>query len=319
MEKDLCGKLYLADNERYADLINGLLLHGEQLVTPKDLQELDGQTFGGSRFKKKHAYRQLYRDLVKKVVFGMNFVVIGTENQSNVHYVMPQRCMAEDAAEYDGQLRRIGKKVRRMKGVSRAEYLSGFRKEDRLQPCITIVLYYGECWDGPRSLHELLNFQEIPPQLREYINDYPVHVFEIGKLENTEVFRTDLKQVFDFIRCSKDKDRLRDLVQKDEAFQNMEEDAYDMAVAYAGAEELLAVKKYRGKDGRINMCKGLADWIADERQQGIEQGIEQGMQAFVLDNLEEGVETWRIEEKLVKRFGLSGEDAKKFVEKIMNK
>ena len=28
----------------------------------------------------------------------------------------------------------------------------------------------------------------------------------------------DLKQVFDFIRCSKDKDRLRDLVQKDEAF-----------------------------------------------------------------------------------------------------
>ena len=129
----------------------------------------------------------------------------------------------------------------------------------------------------------------------------------------------DLKQVFDFIRCSKDKDRLRDLVQKDEAFQNMEEDAYDMAVAYAGAEELLAVKKYRGKDGRINMCKGLADWMADERQQGIEQGIEQGMQAFVLDNLEEGVETWRIEEKLVKRFGLSGEDAKKFVERIKNK
>lgn len=35
MDKDIRGKNCLSDNERYADLINGLLLEGEQIVKAK--------------------------------------------------------------------------------------------------------------------------------------------------------------------------------------------------------------------------------------------------------------------------------------------
>jgi len=137
-------------------------------------------------------YRELSRDLVKKAAFGVNFVVIGIENQEEVHYLAPVRMMSYDAAEYERQARRIRKQVRKRKGISAAEFLSGFGTLDRLQPCVTIVLYYGKDWDGSRDLHGILDFTDIPEELKKYINNYPVHVFEVTKLENTEVFRTDL-------------------------------------------------------------------------------------------------------------------------------
>ena len=41
------------------------------------------------------------------------------------------------------------------------------------------------------------------------------------KLEDTNAFRTDLKQVFDFIRCSEDKEKLDELIKADAAYQTM--------------------------------------------------------------------------------------------------
>jgi len=40
MEKDFLSHKYLSDNERYADLINGFLFHGKQLVLPENLMEM---------------------------------------------------------------------------------------------------------------------------------------------------------------------------------------------------------------------------------------------------------------------------------------
>ena len=37
------------------------------------------------------------------------------------------------------------------KNLSPGEFLSGFRKTDRLHPCITLVLFWGEKWDGRNS------------------------------------------------------------------------------------------------------------------------------------------------------------------------
>lgn len=317
MEKDLSKKRCLADNERYADLINGLLLGGKQRVHSCDLQEMDTQTSAWDMWvsKGKNRYRQLNRDLVKKVAFGVSFAVIGLENQEEVHYLMPVRAMAYDVAEYERQARAARRQMRKEKGLTGAEFLSGFRKGGRLAPCITIVLYFGKEWDGSRSLHELLDFTDVPAELKEYINNYSVHVFEIAKMENTDVFTTDLKQIFDFIRCSGDERKLKELIQSDPAYRSMDEEAYDMAVAYTNAKELIAEKQYHGKDGKVNMCEALTKMLADEREEGREEGLKQGMVLFVLDNLEEGIPEERIAEKLMKRFFLTEEKAKEAIEK----
>ena len=43
MDKDLLLKRYYADNDRYADLINGLTFEGKQILHGSDLQELDSR------------------------------------------------------------------------------------------------------------------------------------------------------------------------------------------------------------------------------------------------------------------------------------
>lgn len=79
MGHDMGWKEYLCDDERYADLINGIACKGEQVVRACDLQEVDTQT-GFLLEQELVAYlptkrprRQLkIRDTIRKVAFGMN-------------------------------------------------------------------------------------------------------------------------------------------------------------------------------------------------------------------------------------------------------
>ena len=161
MEKDLREKGYLCVPERFADLINGVVCGGREILQPSDLAEMDSQTGylqmstgkDGQRPKRKTKYR----DVIRKTAFGVNFMVIGIENQEEVHYLMPLRCMSYDAAEYERQAAVIGNRVKRRKDITSAEFLSGFAKDSRLYPCVTLVLYYGEVWDGATNLHSILD------------------------------------------------------------------------------------------------------------------------------------------------------------------
>ena len=44
MEKDLQKKGYFYDPERFADLINGVICSGRQILLPSNLTDLDSQT-----------------------------------------------------------------------------------------------------------------------------------------------------------------------------------------------------------------------------------------------------------------------------------
>ena len=194
-----------------------------------DLSDADGQTGKGK-----------FRDLICKCAFGVNFALIGIENQEVIDYAIPLRSMNYDVAEYEKQASQIRREVRANgEKLSTGEYLYGFRKADKLKPVITFVLYSGkEPWDGPTSLCEMLTFADIPEGLRKMASDYKINVIEIRKLEHTEIFHTDVRQVFNFIRCSEDKEKLKELVENDEYYQHMEEDAFDVIVKYANASEL---------------------------------------------------------------------------------
>ena len=131
--QDMVLQRYLSDNERYADLINGCWFGGRQVLKASDLSERDTQTEYWRRMKRIGGNgkwrRQRYRDLSRKAAFGMNFVVIGAENQKEVHYLMPLRSMGYDVDEYERQAADIKKQIRKQKGISRSEFLSGFGKK----------------------------------------------------------------------------------------------------------------------------------------------------------------------------------------------
>lgn len=70
-----------------------------------------------------------------------------------------------------------------------AEFTSGFSKDDRLIPVITLAVYWGtEPWDGPRNLHEML---DIPRELLHYkdkIGNYGINLLEVQSIENLEQY-----------------------------------------------------------------------------------------------------------------------------------
>lgn len=319
MEKDLRKKSYFSDEERFADLINGIVGAGKRIVSPLDLTDMDSQTgffklfpaFGGKRRQRK----QHYRDLVKKAVFGMNFIVIGIENQEKVHYLMPLRCMAYETDEYERQAVKIRKRVRKQKGISPAEFLSGFTRQDRLRPCITLVLYYGEDWDGANDMRSLLDLTDIPEEFYGLINNYHIHICEVRKFENTEAFRTDLKQVFDFIRYSKEPEKLYELVRTDPAYQELDEDAYDVIAEYVNFVELREMKKENQEGGTVNMSDLVTGLMQLGRREGIEQGIEQGVQALIEMSIEFGSTKTETLEHIRKKMQIPQEKAEKYVEK----
>jgi len=271
MEKDSGWKRYFSDNHRYADIINGIGCDGMQLVKDTDLSEKDGQA------------GRKERDLLRKTAFGINFALIGIENQETIDYSLPLRNMVYDAAEYEKQAAKIRRKIRKSRRkLGAGEYLYGFAKDSKLKPVVTFVLYSGlEEWDGAVSLHGILDFTDIPENLRKLTSDYKINVINIRKLEHTEVFQTDVRQVFDFIRCSEDDVALTELVKNDPYYQNMDEDAFDIAVMYTKATQLIQTKEEWRKGGKVDMCTAITKLIAD----GKEEGMEEKTRSIVLNML----------------------------------
>ncbi len=82
--------------------------------------------------------------------------------------------------------------------------------------------------------------------------------------------------------------------------QIVKKDAFDVAVQYTNAKELIEAKEYYEKDGVVDMCKALTELIADGRQEGkdeklreqVEKKVKKGLSVSVIaDMLEESIET----------------------------
>ena len=296
MKKDIGWKSYLRDNNRYADIINGIGCAGKQLVKASDLTEADTEEKGKAR------------DNLRKVAFGMNFAIIGIESQEEVDYKFPLRLLSYDVEQYQKEASAIGKNVRKSKdSLEAGEYLYGFRKTDRLHPQVTIALYSGkEPWNGPRNLKEILNLTDIPIELQSMIQDYRVHIVDIRRMEHTELFHTDVRHVFDMIRCSEDKQRLLALIMNDEYYKHMDEDALELVTLYTNSQELLEIQAVDGEGGKKDMCKAIRDLIEDSKAEGREEGRAEGREEGKAEGREEGIEKGREEAQLIVAKNLLG-------------
>ena len=117
-KKDILLKSYLEDARRYADLWNGGVFCGRQMVKAEEL-EIISPVFskaGGDIALEKTC------DLVmRQDGGGQRFTMLVVENQETVDYGMPVRVMLEEALEYSRQLGRIMREnERRDKEIGRA-------------------------------------------------------------------------------------------------------------------------------------------------------------------------------------------------------
>ncbi len=116
-------------------------------------------------------------DVVKKTAYGVDFVILGLENQSKIHYAMPLRHMIGDAFSYLKEYQEVAARNRRDGNFkSSDEFLSNLKKTDRLHAVVSLCVYYGEeAWDGPLCLTDML---EVPAVLRPLVSDYRMNLFK---------------------------------------------------------------------------------------------------------------------------------------------
>ena len=276
-EKDTKAKEYLSDNSRFADLCNYVLFQGEQIIKAETLIEKDSTEVLSILVDGREEQFQKWRDLIKGTVIKRNkdmvFVLIGIENQSDIHYAMPVKNMIYDALNYGSQVKETARRHRKNHDkLTPAEFLSGFRKDDKLTPVITITLYWGaDKWDGPRTLHDMLEHSD--ETLIKFIPDYHINLVVPEEIDDFKKFRTTLGEVLETIKVSNDKEQMRQLIFSNPAFQKMDN------------ESVAAINTFLGTNIPLNkteevtdMCKAWDDLMNEGIEKGIEKGIKKGIE-----------------------------------------
>lgn len=308
-KSDTSLAIWLSDKERFADLYNGSIFQGKQIVEAKklELEKKDAKEL----IKDKNGIWQNIernRDIVMKWDDGINLVILACENQEKVHYAMPVRTMLYDGLSYAEQIRHLRKNT---KFQNSDEFLSGMKKEDKLCPIFTLVFYYGEKeWDGSKDLHGLLKESadsEIGQIIRELIPNYHINLLDVNQLEDTSSYKTDLQVVFGMLKCRQDKKEIQKYVQEHaDYFQHVDIDTYNVLRILLKAEKQLENIKEKDKE-EINMCQALQGIFDDGVEQGIEQGLALAKRILLL--WREG----RSEEEIADQCNVSLQDVKEIL------
>ena len=112
-EEDYSVNKLMRNSVRFADLYNGTVFRGKQVLKPEDLSDVpdeNGIAIVGLDGKRRLIRRS--RDVIKKASFGAYFVLLAEENQDKVHYAMPVRSMLYDALEYTEQVEALKRRHR---------------------------------------------------------------------------------------------------------------------------------------------------------------------------------------------------------------
>lgn len=323
-EKDTITKDYMNDPYIFADAFNYFLYGGEQVIMPEQLHPLDTTVIGVPYGADDAGVPvQKYRDGMK-VFSGMTderavYLLLGVELQSEVHYAMPVKDMVYDALQYAAQVEEAAKSHRNerkniplevrksKKKPNSGEYLSGFYKEDRLLPVITLVVYFGaDHWDGPICLHEML--KNTDKKMLCFIPDYKINLIAPEGLEENQLdqFHTSLREVLKFIKYSKDKKKLYHMVENDPKFHRIEQKAGRVINVTTGAEI-----KMDESEEYVDMCQAIRDIREEGRKEGRQEGRNEGKQRekedIILRMLRKGTFTY---EEIAELIGVSVDKVK---------
>ena len=320
-DKDSITKKYIKQPDRFADLFNGFCFGGEEKLQPEKLRDMDTASvvlpYGsdGAALPEQKA-----RDVLKLAVKTDGkaaYCILGVENQTEVHTAMPIRNMLYDAMTLTEQVAATAKshKAAHNHGNDKAEFLSGFHRDDKVLPVITLVVYWGaDDWDAPVTLREMYP-EGVDESILKYATDYKMNLISPAKMtdQQLDVFRSDLKAVLKFIKHSKDKKELAALVNGNQDYKSLDRLAAQTISVCSGQDFNFPV----GEE-RIDVCKAIDDMVTDARNEGRSQGRDEatneGMRNVIatVRDLNMGKEV--AIQQLEKRYTLSQAAATSFVD-----
>lgn len=102
-------KGFWRENDWFASLFNTVVFGGNEVIKAEELSELDTDASNIVEFGEYKETLTRARDIVKRAAYGVDFVIMGIENQTRVHYGMPFRVMIYDSLGYLKEYREIAR------------------------------------------------------------------------------------------------------------------------------------------------------------------------------------------------------------------
>lgn len=318
LKPDIIVKNYWRNKEQFADFFNAVLFDGKQVIKPKELEDLD--TEESSVFEHKEyaesigASRNTVKIRKKSTVYGVEFVILGMEGQEHIHYAMPMRVMGYDYAAYQKQYVDNAAKYKTAKSLTEEEYLSKMKKDDRLVPVITVVVYYGEKpWDGAVSLHGMLHISE---EMKPFVNDYRMHLVEARK-NDLKLHNINNRDLFNLLGILLDRNgKLQET--RDRAINYAREHRVEKTVIMtaAGAANCKIDYNKIARKGDADMCTVFEE----TRREGIAEGEAKGEAKGIIETgYEFGISEEEILARLQKKLNISLAEAQEYVKKFGRK
>ncbi len=280
-EIDVTQMKFLREPGHFADLWNGTVYRGVQVVKPEELVEISpvGLAKRGKKVSKKTS------DMVMaKTAGGQVLRVMITENQTEIDYSIPVRVHLREFMEYDKQVAEIVRKNKESfkKGENTfdnpGEYMYGFRESDRLRPVATLVLYWNnDIWKGAGTFHEMLDFSGVE-EMKDLVPDFRMNIVNMDKLEDLERVFTDqdVKDVVSLFQARSDKTKFKSYV--DEHGKDIHSESMEMVNTLIKSAELqnymMENKEKKGDDA--DMCSAITELIEDGRAEGRVEGRVEG-------------------------------------------
>ena len=269
-QMDLYQSDFYEDKTRFADVFNGVLFGGKEIMKPEDLENEDSVMVG---MKRKKNLKKVICDKIRKWK-GRYVSILVLENQSYVDYRMVFRVMESEVIGYEKQRKEIYlEQQRRNVKFNSHEYLSGMKKGQKYIPIITLVLYVGKnkFWDGARSLYEMLELDE---EIKPFVNDFKINLFDYHNYKDFSMFRTENRLLFEMLSNAKNKKKMLEVLRRHTHSGEVDEVSAKAILGILNVKiDLAKIVKKDGTGREVyDMCKAFEDYKEDGRQKGRIEG-----------------------------------------------
>ena len=257
-QKDLYLSDFYEDKGRFADVFNGVLFDGRVVMKPEELETMDSVI---TYLPETENGKKVIADKICKWCSRYVSVIV-LENQSYVDYRMVLRVMEAEVMNYEKQ-RREQYQQNKQQGYEyrNDEYLSKMKKEQKLIPIITLVLYLGKdkLWDGAKSLHEMLEMDE---EVKPFVNDFKINLFDYHDCMDFSKFQTENRLLFEMLSCQKDKEKMKDILKRRSDDGMVDKESAKAILGIINVNMKLETIMKKGNDGRevYDMCQAFEDY-----------------------------------------------------------
>ena len=281
--KDILMNHYFGNPVIFADFYNGFLFDGRQVLSAEDLAAFpvdEKELFGSDPKGALPVIR--YRDSICQTNVGTDLILLALENETKLDYTMIVRILLYDAMTYQQQVRQKQQYNKSHGGFrNKNEFYCKWKKEDKIRPVITYVLYYGEdSWDGARCLADFVQLDSYSAEIQRHFQDYRLHLIDAGNVSHLERFHSELRVFFTLLSVRGNPGKLRKLLEQKEIELNISRQGARLVSAlwYGEAENTISqllekILEEIPEEGGMTNMSSVIDLLCEEiREESLKEG-----------------------------------------------